>query len=71
SGRDPHTPLAVVESGWTDQQRTTVSTLGKAAVGLVDAQPPAVVVIGHVVELRDVLGDLARPSLRAGHAVTR
>ncbi|MGV1080748.1 MAG: hypothetical protein ACOYD1_13025 [Candidatus Nanopelagicales bacterium] len=45
--------------------------LGKSAVGLVDAQPPAVVVIGQVVELRDVLGDLARPSLHASHAATR
>lgn len=68
SGRDPHTPLAVVESGWTHQQRTTVSTLGKAALGLVDAQAPAVVVIGKVVELRDVLGDMAAPSLKASHA---
>lgn len=62
SGRDPRTPLAVIESGWTPDQKTTVSTLGQTAGGAVVAHPPAVVVIGDVVDLRSVLGDLGTPS---------
>lgn len=66
SGRDPNTPLAVVESGWTQEQKTTVSTLGQTAGGAVIAHPPAVVVIGDVVDLRSVLGDLGAPSSASG-----
>lgn len=62
SGRDPKTPLAVIESGWTQAQQITISTLGQATGGSVVAHPPAVVVIGDVVDLRAVLGDLGTVS---------
>ncbi len=53
AGHDPDTPAAVVESGWSDQQRVTVGTLStiaerSAASG---ARAPAVTVIGDVVTL--------------------
>lgn len=57
-GKDPATPVAVVESGYLPEQRTTVATL--ATIAAVAAQrgvrPPAVVVIGTVVDLHDALG---------------
>ena len=61
AGRRPDTPVALIESGWTPEQRTTVTTLRHAAA---DAQragvkAPAVVVVGDVVSVRHRLGDLA------------
>ncbi len=60
SGRSPETPVAFVESGWTSAQRTTVTTLEKAAdiAEQEDVRAPAVIVIGDVVRVRDQLGDL-------------
>ncbi|MEP6797262.1 MAG: uroporphyrinogen-III C-methyltransferase, partial [Lapillicoccus sp.] len=60
SGRSPGTPVALIESGWTDDQRTTVTTLEKAAdVAEQEAvRAPAVIIIGEVVAVRAQLGDL-------------
>jgi uroporphyrin-III C-methyltransferase/precorrin-2 dehydrogenase/sirohydrochlorin ferrochelatase len=60
SGRDPSTPVAFIERGWTPTQRTTVTTLEKAAWTALHEQvrSPAVVVVGDVVRLRESLGDL-------------
>ena len=60
AGRSPDTPVALVESGWTPAQRTTVTTLAKAAAVAEqeDVRSPAVVVIGDVVTVRSVVGDL-------------
>lgn len=58
AGRDPATPVAVVERGWTSRQRTTVGTLVDVA-DLAEArgvESPAVVVVGEVVALRERLG---------------
>ncbi len=59
-GMDPSTPVAVVHRGSTPSQRVVLSSLGEVAeecrrqgVG-----SPAVVVIGGVASLSDVLGDL-------------
>lgn len=53
AGHDPDTPVAVVESGWSDQQRVTVGTLATIADRAAEsgARPPAVTVIGDVVTL--------------------
>ena len=53
AGHDPETPVAVVESGWSDQQRVTVGTLATIAARAVESgvRPPAVTVIGDVVTL--------------------
>ncbi|MDQ2757116.1 MAG: uroporphyrinogen-III C-methyltransferase, partial [Actinomycetota bacterium] len=60
SGRSPQTPVAFVESGWMPQQRTTVTTLEKAAdiAEQEDVRAPAIIVIGDVVKVRNQLGDL-------------
>jgi uroporphyrinogen III methyltransferase/synthase len=57
NGRRPDTPVAVVRWGTRADQRTLVSTL-KDIAALVrekDIRPPAVMVVGDVVKLRDEL----------------
>ncbi|MCI2240704.1 uroporphyrinogen-III C-methyltransferase [Paenibacillus sp. TRM 82003] len=55
AGRDPATPVAVVQDGWTPRQRTTTAPLADIArvARRAGVQAPAVVVVGEVV---DVLG---------------
>jgi uroporphyrin-III C-methyltransferase/precorrin-2 dehydrogenase/sirohydrochlorin ferrochelatase len=57
-GKPAGTPAAVIESGFTDRQRTTTGTLATIAdlARESDVQPPAVVVIGDVVDLHAALG---------------
>lgn len=61
AGRPADTPVALVERGWTPEQRTTTTTLATAArdAEAAGVQAPAVVVVGEVVALREQLGDLA------------
>jgi uroporphyrin-III C-methyltransferase/precorrin-2 dehydrogenase/sirohydrochlorin ferrochelatase len=61
AGHPPATPVAVVSSGWTAAQRTVVGTLATIAEDVATAglASPAVTVVGEVVGLREVLGDLA------------
>lgn len=70
-GRDPSTPVAVIESGWTPGQKCWVGTLAAARAAGREPQAPAVVVVGDVVGLRPALGNLAKPSALAGHAQRR
>lgn len=57
-GKAADTPVAVVESGFSPAQRTTVATLGTVAARAdeVGIRSPAVIVIGDVVDLHAVLG---------------
>jgi uroporphyrin-III C-methyltransferase / precorrin-2 dehydrogenase / sirohydrochlorin ferrochelatase len=57
-GRDAATPVAVVTDGTTPDQQVLTTTLGGVAADAARAgvRPPAVVVIGEVVRLRDLLG---------------
>ncbi|MEH0983248.1 uroporphyrinogen-III C-methyltransferase [Micromonospora sp. CPCC 205556] len=54
-GRDPATPVAVVQEGTTSGERTLRSTLAAVAADVVTAglRPPAIVVIGDVVGTLD------------------
>jgi uroporphyrin-III C-methyltransferase/precorrin-2 dehydrogenase/sirohydrochlorin ferrochelatase len=58
AGRPASTPVAVVERGWTDRQRTTVGTLADIAelARARGVESPAVVVVGEVVRLREQIG---------------
>jgi len=51
-GRDPGTPVAVVQDGSLPGQRTVVSTLAAAAQECAQVRAPAVVVVGEVVAHR-------------------
>jgi uroporphyrin-III C-methyltransferase/precorrin-2 dehydrogenase/sirohydrochlorin ferrochelatase len=57
-GKPPGTPVAIVESGCTPHQRTTTGTLATIAALAQerDVRPPAVVVVGDVVDLHAALG---------------
>ncbi|MDQ1542111.1 MAG: uroporphyrin-III C-methyltransferase / precorrin-2 dehydrogenase / sirohydrochlorin ferrochelatase [Actinomycetota bacterium] len=57
AGRDAQTPVAVIENGTTDAERTTVGTLDTIGglAGLVGVQAPAVLVVGEVAALHGVL----------------
>jgi len=64
AGRDANTPVAVIESGTLPGQRTTTGTLGTigdraTAVGV---RAPAVVVVGDVATIHDLLGSSAAVS---------
>jgi len=52
--------VALIESGWTPAQRTTVTTLERAAddAEAAGVRAPAIVVVGDVVAVRERLGDL-------------
>jgi uroporphyrin-III C-methyltransferase/precorrin-2 dehydrogenase/sirohydrochlorin ferrochelatase len=56
-GRDASTPVAVICDGTTERQQVLVSTLGQVAQDAAGrgVRPPAVVVIGEVVRLREAL----------------
>ena len=57
AGRDPQTPVAVTRVGTTTNQVTLTSTLERIGADARDAriEPPAVVVVGQVVDLRQTL----------------
>jgi uroporphyrinogen III methyltransferase/synthase len=57
-GLDPATPAAAIEWGTTPRQRTVAAELGTLAAAAADArlEPPALVVIGQVVAMRDAIG---------------
>jgi len=55
-GKPASTPAAVIESGFTDRQRTTTGTLATIADLAQAVEPPAVIVIGDVVDLHAALG---------------
>ncbi|PYP12905.1 MAG: uroporphyrinogen-III C-methyltransferase [Gemmatimonadetes bacterium] len=56
-GADPDTPAAVIASGTLPAQRTVVATLGTLAqrVAAEGLEPPATVVVGEVVQVRELL----------------
>ncbi|NJC88401.1 MAG: uroporphyrinogen-III C-methyltransferase [Desulfuromonas sp.] len=56
-GRPPQTPVALVRWATTPRQQTLTGTLADIAakVAAADFQPPAVIIIGEVVGLRDTL----------------
>jgi len=64
AGRDANTPVAVIESGTLPGQRTTTGTLdtiGDRATA-VGVRAPAVVVVGDVATIHDLLGSAAAVS---------
>ena len=55
NGKDPHTPIAIIEKGATADQRVTVGTLDTIVEIAKERKivPPAITIIGEVVTLRD------------------
>jgi uroporphyrin-III C-methyltransferase len=69
-GRDASTPAAVICDGTTERQQVLVSTLGQVAgdAAASGIRPPAVVVVGEVVRLREALGPEAPAQQTLGAA---
>ncbi|HBY59360.1 MAG TPA: uroporphyrinogen-III C-methyltransferase [Solibacterales bacterium] len=55
AGRPAREPACFIENGTTARERITVTTLGAIAKGRTSVESPAVLVIGEVVRLRDLL----------------
>jgi Uroporphyrinogen-III methylase len=62
-GRDPKEPVAFIERGTTPEERFVVCTLEELAKEPPDVKPPAVMMVGKVVELRKSIKDKALSSL--------
>lgn len=62
SGRPEDLPVVLIERAWTERQRVVRSTLGAAPddARSADVRPPAVIVIGAVAALADLLGEARR-----------
>ena len=56
AGRDPETPVAVVENGTTAKQRVVTGNLRDIAGKAKDVTGPAIIVVGEVVKVRKNLG---------------
>lgn len=73
-GRPAHTPVAAIRWGTTSRQSTLVTTLGRLGADLDEAafRPPAVVVVGEVVNYREALAWFeTRPLMGEVVGVTR
>ncbi len=55
NGKDPETPVAIIERGFSENQRVVISKLSE--LDNVTVEAPAIIVIGRVVELFDLLGN--------------
>lgn len=54
-GREPDEPTAFVERGTTSEQRVVITNLGELSENPPKIKPPAVMVVGKVVGLRDFI----------------
>ena len=73
-GMDPDTPVALVRWGTTPRQTTVTGTLDTISERAKDAgfKPPAIIVVGHVVKLRETLKWFEnRPLMGLSIVVTR
>ncbi len=55
AGRSPETPVALVERGSSAAQKTVIGTLATIVERAGDIRPPAVIIVGEVVRLREQL----------------
>jgi uroporphyrin-III C-methyltransferase len=54
-GRRVDTPVAVIERGTLDDQRVTIGTLGTILARAKDVRPPATIIVGDVVSVRETV----------------
>ncbi|QID32355.1 uroporphyrinogen-III C-methyltransferase [Pampinifervens florentissimum] len=54
-GREPDEPTAFIEKGTTSEQRVVITNLGELSGNPPEVKPPAVMVVGKVVGLRDFI----------------
>jgi uroporphyrinogen III methyltransferase/synthase len=63
-GRPPDTPVAIIREATTASQRTVVGRLADIVERAAGIQPPALIVVGEVVGLRDTLRWFDQPDRR-------
>ncbi|MFH0899895.1 MAG: uroporphyrinogen-III C-methyltransferase [Pseudomonadota bacterium] len=70
AGRSPNTPVALIEAAFWTNERTIEATLGTVAAVVANQhiEPPATLVVGDVVKIRQVLGSGERELLRTASA---
>ena len=66
NGRDPHTPIAVIESGSTVMQQVVTGTLSDIVSKTADVKPPSLIIIGQVVQLNQYID--VTPAERHDHS---
>ena len=54
-GRDPKEPVAFIENGTTEKQKVILTDLYELSTNPPEVSPPAIMVVGHVVRLREKL----------------
>ena len=56
-GLDASTPAAVIQQGTTSKQKVVVADLSTLAAKVLEAElkPPCLIIVGHVVKLREKL----------------
>ena len=54
-GRRVDTPIAVIERGTLEEQRVTIGTLGTILARAKDVRPPATIIVGDVVSVRETV----------------
>ena len=54
-GRRVDTPIAVIERGTLEEQRVTIGTLGTILSRARDVRPPATIIVGDVVSVRETV----------------
>jgi uroporphyrinogen III methyltransferase/synthase len=64
SGRSPDTPVAIIERATTPNQKTVTGNLSNIVSRAANTRPPAVIVVGEVVSLRQGLAWYERPAAR-------
>ena len=71
-GRPADTPAAVIRWGTKPEQETLVTTVGEAAAAVAKSglKPPAIFIVGDVVNLRDKLAWFDKPEVRPLFGVT-
>lgn len=71
-GKSPDTPVAIIHHGTTNQQKTIITTLDEIRLDTSSIHAPAIIVIGHVVKLREKLRWFEdKPFFGKGILVTR
>jgi siroheme synthase len=71
NGKPAATPAAVVSRGTTSRQAVVRAPLGEIAASAAQVEPPALVVVGEVVALSDVLSASGWETAREQEAVAR
>lgn len=66
-GRASDTPAALIEQGTTENQIVVTGTLADIVVKAIDVRPPAILVVGEVVRLREQINWFDLQPVEAGH----